>query len=339
MDNQQSDNVDANPTVNNKRWERGVLENLAMAAVTEQRTARRWSIFFKTLVFIYLFIVGGMALYPKFSLEFMEGGSEHTAIIDIIGVIAEGEISNAEAIIIALREALKDINTKGVILNINSPGGSPVQASNVFTEIKRLKEKYPKIPIYSVITDIGASGGYYIAAATDKIYVNQSSIVGSIGVIMNGFGFVGMLDKLGIDRRLIVAGKHKAMLDPFSSLNEYEQKHIQTLMQDVHEQFINAVKIGRGNRLTKEKEVFSGLIWTGTQSIKLGLADGFGSVDSVAREVIGTQKTLNFMAQQNLLDKIIGKLGILLTHTLLSVANELSMQWKNPALITPNTIQ
>jgi protease-4 len=201
-----------------------------------------------------------------------------------------------------------------------------VQSAYVFEEIRRLKEKHPDIPFYAVVSDICASGGYYIAAAADKIYVNQSSMIGSIGVIMNGFGFVNTMEKLGVDRRLLIAGEHKALMDPFSPMNEAENKHMQTLIDDVHQHFISAVKTGRGDRLVETKELFSGLVWTGEQGIKLGLADDFGSVDSVAREVIGTKTKLNFTPQQRLLDKIAGRFGASFGHALGSTINGLSMQ-------------
>ncbi len=327
MENQQESNMDVkNSNANNPGWEREVLEKLAMAAVTEQRRARRWGVFFKMLMFVYLIGVGAMAFYPQFEKGINESDKDHTAIIDVIGVIAEGETASADNIIEGLRDALKNKKTKGVILNINSPGGSPVQAAYVFAEIERLKEKHPGIPIHAVVSDICASGGYYIAAAADKIFVNQSSMIGSIGVIMNGFGFVNVMEKLGIDRRLLIAGEHKALMDPFSPVREEEAKHMQTLLDDVHQQFIAAVRAGRGDRLDESGDMFSGLVWTGTQGIELGLADDFGSVDSVARDVIGTKKKLNFTPQERLLDKIAGTLGASFGHALGSAINSFSMR-------------
>jgi len=310
MENQQSTNTDIKKTSENSPgWEREVLEKLAMAAVTEQRRARRWSVFFKSLMFVYLIAIGVMAFYPKFEQGMSGSDKKHTAIVDVLGVIAESESANADSIIQGLRAALKDQKTQGVILNINSPGGSPVQAAYVFAEIRRLKEKYPDIPIYAVVSDICASGGYYIAAAADKIYVSHSSMIGSIGVILNGFGFVNVMEKLGVDRRLLIAGEHKALMDPFSPVNAEETLHMQTLLDDVHQQFIESVRVGRGDRLIETKDMFSGLIWTGAQGIKLGLADDYGSVDSVARDIIKTEKKLNFTPQERLLDKIASRLG------------------------------
>ncbi len=327
MENQQGEGVQVqSKNENSPGWERDVLEKVAMAAVTEQRRARRWGVFFKMLMLLYLVVIGGMAFYPKFEKSISSSDEKHTAIIDVIGVIAESEAASADSIIDGLRSALKDKQTKGVILNINSPGGSPVQAAYVFEEIRRLKATHPETPIYAVVSDICASGGYYIAAAADKIYVNQSSMIGSIGVIMNGFGFVDIMEKLGVDRRLLIAGKHKALMDPFSPVNSEEAAHMQTLLDDVHQQFIRAVRTGRGDRLQETEDMFSGLVWTGTQGIKLGLADDFGSVDSVARDIIGVKKKLNFTPQENLLDKIAGKLGASFGHALGSAVNGLSMR-------------
>lgn len=288
-------------------WEKEVLEKLAFAAVAEQRKARRWGIFFKLLTFTYLVAILLIATYPRLKSEIGGGENKHTAVIDIQGVIAENEAANAESIIEGLRNAIKDKKTQGVILNINSPGGSPVQAAYIYDEIRRLKQKHPDMPIYSVVSDICASGGYYIAAASDKIYVNQASIIGSIGVIMNGFGFVDVLDKLGVERRLLTAGAHKAMLDPFSPVKETEAQHMQSLLDQVHQQFITAVRDGRGERLKESEDMFSGLVWTGLEGVKLGLADDFGNVDSVAKEVIGAKETVNFTPRERMLDRLVGR--------------------------------
>ncbi|MDQ7091330.1 MAG: signal peptide peptidase SppA [Methylococcales bacterium] len=290
-------------------WEREILEKVALAAVVEQRRSRRWSNFFKSLMFIYLLGILAMTLYPKFKDGFSTGNKPHVAVIDILGVIAASETANADSIIDGLRKAAKDSNTKGIILNINSPGGSPVQSAYIYDEIRQLKEKHPDLPIYSVVGDICASGGYYIAAASDKIFVSPASIIGSIGVIMNGFGFVDVLEKLGVERRLLTAGTHKAMLDPFSPTNEEETQHMQALLDEVHQQFIDAVRTGRGDRLVESDDMFSGLVWTGAKGVKLGLADGFGTIDSVAKDEMGTENTLNFTPQERLLDKLASNLG------------------------------
>lgn len=301
-------------------WEKTVLEKLAFAAIDEQKKARRWGVFFKCLMFAYLTVVLALVIYPNFEAD-MGTQSQHTAVIDVLGMIAEGEPANADSIIEGLRDALKDKNTKGVVLNINSPGGSAVQAAYVFAEIRRQKNKHPDIPIYSVVSDMCASGGYYIASASDKIYVSQASIIGSIGVIMNGFGFTSVMEKLGVQRRLLTAGVHKAMLDPFSPENQQENNHMQTLLDQVHEQFIAAVRQGRGDRLKETPEMFSGLVWTGEQGVDLGLADDFGSVDSVAREVIGAEEKVNFTPSQRLIDRLAGKFGASFAHAISAMLN------------------
>jgi protease IV len=277
------------------------------------------------MTFAYLAIVLAMVIYPNFEAE-IGAQSQHTAVIDVLGMIAEGEPANADSIIEGLRDALKDKNTKGVILNINSPGGSAVQSAYVFEEIRRQKVKHPDMPIYSVVGDMCASGGYYIASASDKIYVSQASIIGSIGVIMNGFGFTHVMEKLGVERRLLTAGTHKAMLDPFSPENQQESKHMQTLLDQVHQQFITAVKLGRGDRLKETPEMFSGLVWTGEQGVNLGLADGFGSVDSVARDIIGTDETVNFTQNERLIDRLAGKFGASFAHAISTAIKSIDLQ-------------
>ncbi len=314
MDNQQE-----NPTTESVKpeWERKVLEQLAFAALNEQKTTRRWGIFFKLLTFSYFLALLLIVAYPNFESE-MSSNGQHTAVVDVLGMIAEGESANAHAIITGLRNAASDQNTKGIILNINSPGGSPVQAADVYDEIKRLKTLHPDLPIYSVVGDICASGGYYIAAASDKIFVNQASLIGSIGVVMNGFGFTHVLEKLGVERRLLTAGEHKAMLDPFLPVKSQETKHMQSLLDQVHQQFIQAVRDGRGQRLkeTEAPEMFSGLVWTGSEGVRLGLADGFGSVDSVSREVFGVEDQVNFTPQEHLMDRLAGKFGTAFGHSI-----------------------
>lgn len=289
-------------------WEQAVLEKLAFAAVEEQKKTRRWGIFFKFLTFTYLAVAIGLLAYPRLEAD-ISTEQGHAAVVDVLGMIAEGEAANADTIIEGLRDAVKDKNTKGIILNINSPGGSAVQSAYVYDEIRRQKAEHPDMPIYAVVGDMCASGGYYVASAADKIYVSQASLIGSIGVIMNGFGFSNVLEKLGVERRLLTAGEHKALLDPFSPLNQQEAKHMQSLLDQVHQQFINAVKQGRGNRLKESPEMFSGLVWNGVEGVKLGLADDFGSVDSVARTVLGTEEKLNFTPREQLIDRLAGKFG------------------------------
>ncbi len=306
-------------------WEREVIEKLAFAAVTEQRRTRRWGIFFKGLLFAYLLVLLFMIAYPRLGGGISDSSEYHTAVVDAVGKIVEGEDTDAQTIIEGLRNAVEDENTKGIILHVNTPGGSPVQASYVFEEIRKIKKENPELPIYAVVSDICASGGYYIAAAADRIYVNQASIVGSIGVIMNGFGFVDTLNKLGIKRRLLTSGAHKAMLDPFSPVKEDEIEHMQKLLEQVHQQFIAAVRLGRGERLQETPEMFSGLVWTGEESVKLGLADGFGSDDYVAREIIGEENMVNFTPQERLLDRLAGTLGAVFARRMESIVQGISL--------------
>ena len=308
MDNQQDHPIKTD-AARESGWEREVIEKLAFAAVTEQTRARRWGIFFKSLIFIYLFAIFGMAMYPKIKQDLGVDSKYHTAVVDVVGVIAEDKDSNAADIIESLRDAVKDKHTKGIILHSNSPGGSPVQSAYVYEEIRNIKKEHPDLPVYAVVSDICASGCYYIASASDKIFVNQSSLIGSIGVLMDGFGFVDGMQKLGVERRLLTAGAHKAMLDPFSPPKADETKYMQGLLDQVHQQFIGAVKAGRGDRLKETPDMFSGLIWTGEAGVKLGVADGFGNDDYVAKDIIGAEKLVDFTQQGSLMDKISGKLG------------------------------
>ncbi len=290
-------------------WERDIIEKLALAAVTEQTRARRWNIFFKSLLFLYLIAIFGFTLYPKIKTNLSDASDDHTAVIDVVGVIAENKDANAASIIESLRDAVKDPHTKGIILHANSPGGSPVQSSYVYDEIRHIKKEHPNLPIYAVVSDICASGCYYIASATDKIFVNPSSLIGSIGVLMDGFGFVDIMQKVGVERRLLTAGAHKAMLDPFSPPKADETQYMQSLLNEVHQQFITAVRDGRQGRLKETPDMFSGLVWTGEAGVKLGVADAFGNDDSVATDLIGAKKQVDFTQQEKLLDKIAGKLG------------------------------
>lgn len=308
MDNQQ-DNPIKTEASRESGWEREVIEKLALAAVTEQTRARRWSVFFKSLLFLYLVAIFGVAMYPKIQQDMGVDGTDHTAVIDVVGLIAEDKDSNAADIIESLRDAVKDKHTKGIILHSNSPGGSPVQSAYVYEEIRNIKKEHPDLPVYAVVSDICASGCYYIASASDKIFVNQSSLIGSIGVLMDGFGFVDVMQKLGVERRLLTAGAHKAMLDPYSPPKADETQYMQGLLDQVHQQFISAVKAGRGDRLKETPDMFSGLVWTGEAGVKLGVADGFGNDDYVAKEIIGAEKLVDFTQQGRLLDKIAGKLG------------------------------
>lgn len=288
------------------RWERGVIEKLAMEALKEQRRARKWGIFFKLLFFAYLTVI--ILLMVDWQ-AIGETGGKHTALVDVSGVIAPGTDASADRVTAALQAAFESKKTQGVVVRINSPGGSPVQSQIVYDEMRRLRKKYPNTPLYVVVEDLCASGGYYIAAAADKIYVSRASIVGSIGVRMDGFGFTGLMDKLGIERRLLTSGKNKAMLDPFSPLDEHHKRFAQQLMDEVHQQFIAAVREGRGKRLKETPDIFSGLIWSGEQSIELGLADGYGTLDQVAREVIKAEDIVDYTQKENIAEKLARRFG------------------------------
>jgi protease IV len=292
---------------NDGQWERGLIEKLATAALKEQRRARLWGIFWKLLTFAYLTFIIVMAMDWKGSTDV--SGGKHTALVEVQGVIAPGSESSAERVMLALQSAFKDKNTQGVVVRINSPGGSPVQAQNIFDEMRRLRLKYPDIPLYAVVEDLCASGGYYVAAAADKIYVAKGSIVGSIGVRMDNFGVVGLMEKLGIERRLITAGKNKAILDPFLPEDPAHKQIAVDLVTEIHNQFIAAVKEGRGKRLKETPDMFSGLIWTGAKSIELGLADGIGGLDYVAREVIKAEDVVDFTQKENLAEKFARRFG------------------------------
>lgn len=291
-------------------WERGVLEKLAMSAIQEQRRARHWSIFFKVLTFGYLFIL--LFLFMGWIGDKSDGAlstGKHTALIELNGVISADSNANADNIIGSLQDAFKDKKTQGVILRINSPGGSPVQSGYINDEIRRLRVQYPNIPLYVVVEDMCASGGYYIAAAADKIYVNKASIVGSIGVLMDGFGFTGTMEKLGVERRLMTAGENKGFMDPFSPRNPKHEEYTRKMLAEIHQQFIDVVKQGRGKRLHETPETFSGLFWSGEQSIKMGLADEIGSVDSVARDVIKAEDIVDFTTHEGIADRLAKKFG------------------------------
>ena len=292
--------------INDPAWERKTLEKLAFSVLDEQRARRRWGIFFKFLGFAYLLVVLIMVVDWGTGVEHQE---RHTALINLNGVIQTKGEANGENMVAALAGAFEEKNAAGIILRINSPGGSPVQSGIINDEIHRLRGKYPEKPLYVVIEDICASGGYYVAVAADKIYVNKASIVGSIGVLMDGFGVTGTMDKLGVERRLLTAGENKGFLDPFSPQAPEHKAHAQLLLNDIHQQFIDVVKAGRGTRLKETPEMFSGLMWTGAQSIQMGLADDFGSVDSVARDVIKAEKVLDYSIQDNIAERFAKRLG------------------------------
>lgn len=292
----------------NDNWERGVLEKVALASIREQRRARQWGIFFKLLGFGYLFLLLFLAL-GWIGRSDMAIPGKHTAVVELRGVIAEDEQASAENVTRGLRDAFKDKNTAGVILLINSPGGSPVQSGYINDEIRRLRQQHPNVPLYAVVEDVCASGGYYVAAAADKIFVDKASIIGSIGVLMDGFGFSDALQKLGIERRLLTAGENKGFLDPFSPIDPTQRAHAQKMLDDIHRQFIEVVKRGRGERLKDAPELFSGLVWTGERSVELGLADALGSASFVAREVIKVEEIVDFTPRENLADRLARRFG------------------------------
>jgi len=297
------------PSQNDEQWERSVLEKVALASVIEQRRTRRWSIFFKLFFFAYIIVISAIAMSPLNGGAVMSKGA-HTAVIDVKGVIISGGEADADSIIKSLNKAIKDPNTKGVILRVNSPGGSPVQSSYVYKAIREVKKNNPDIPVYAVVEDLCASGGYFIASAADKIFVNESSIVGSIGVVMNGFGFTDAMKNLGVERRLYTAGEHKGFLDPFSEVNPGEREHVQSMLNDIHQEFTQAVIKGRGERLIDNPDLFSGLVWAGSESIRLGLTDAIGSVQSVAKNEIGEEKIVDFTAQQPFMERLAKNMGV-----------------------------
>ncbi len=293
---------------NESQWERELVTKLATAALKEQRRARLWGIFFKLLTFAYITFILLLAVDWKGRAE-LASGKKHTAMVELSGLITPGGDASAEKINTALQAAFKDKNTQGVVIRINSPGGSPVQSQTIYDEMRRLRKKYPDVPLYAVVEDICASGGYFVAAGADRIYVSKSSVVGSIGVLMNGFGFTGLMDKLGIDRRLVTAGENKGMLDPFSPVQQRDVEHARKLVGDIHQQFIAVVREGRGKRLKETPDMFSGLIWTGQMSIELGLADALGSLESVARDVIKAEDIVDFTQKEGLAEKVAKRFG------------------------------
>ncbi len=285
-----------------------MLEKVALAAIEEQRRARRWGIFFKLLAFLYLFLLLFLVLGWIGRTDMAIPG-KHSALVELRGVIAADERASADVVVSGLRRAFKDKNTAGVILRINSPGGSPVQAAYINSEIKRLRKEYPHIPLYAVVEDVCASGGYYAAVAADKIFVNPASIIGSIGVLIDGFGFSEALKKLGIERRLLTAGENKGFLDPFSPLDPEQRAHAMRMLEEIHRQFIEVVREGRGERLKETPELFSGLVWTGARSIELGLADDFASAAEVARDVIKAEDIVDFTPEEGLPERLARRFG------------------------------
>jgi len=295
-------------------WQKDVIGRLAFAALDEQRRARRWNIFFKCLLALYLLAL--LILYlPAGWVDLLEGGTKHTALVELSGLISDTSEASADNVIGGLRDAFDSENTKGVILRANSPGGSPVQSSYIYHEIKRLRKLHPDIPLYAVVTDMCASGCYYVVSAADEIYVDDASIIGSIGVRMDSFGFVGSMEKLGIERRLYTAGESKGFLDPFLPSKESDVEHVKVLLAGIHEQFKNAVREGRGDRLKETPQLFSGLVWTGAESVDMGLADHIGSAGQVARDVIGAEDIVDYTQEPDLLKRISDRIGVAMART------------------------
>ena len=295
-------------------WERATLEKLAFAALNEQRLARRWKIFFRLAWLVIIAAVLFAAL--KQSAPSAAKSGPHTAVVDVKGEIAAGTEASAELVVAAMRSALEDEGSMALVLLINSPGGSPVQAGIINDEIVRLKAKHNK-PIYAVVEETCASAAYYIAAAADDIFVDKASIVGSIGVLMDGFGFTGTMEKLGVERRLLTAGENKGFLDPFSPQTERQRAYAQTMLDQIHQQFIAVVKAGRGDRLKATPETFSGLFWTGQQAVEMGLADKLGTLDYVAREVVKAEDIIDYTRRDNVAERLAKRFGAAVGEVLL----------------------
>jgi len=298
-----------NPVPSVSQWERDTLEKLVFATIKEKRAARRWSIFFK----LSFLLVAFLCLWAYFDFNFSDSDADslgrHTALIEINGEIDTEGSGAADTVLPALNKAFADTGSAAVILRINSPGGSPVQAGIIVDEILRLRKGYPQKPLYVVVDEICASGGYYIAAAADEIYVNKASIVGSVGVLMDGFGFTGTMDKLGVERRLLTAGENKGFLDPFSPQSVKHKAHAQEMLNEIHSQFISVVRAGRGKRLKETPETFSGLYWTGVRAVEMGLADGYGTVDTVARDIVKAEDIIDYTTHEGLPERVLKKFG------------------------------
>lgn len=286
-----------------------MLEKLVLSTVRERRAHRRWGIFFKFLTL--LLILFAVATYFDISWPGADGEAlgRHTALIEIDGNIETEGSGSAAVVIPALNKAFADSGSVAVVLHINSPGGSPVQAGMIVDEIHRLRKGYPNKQLYVVVNEICASGGYYIAAAADQIYVNKASVVGSIGVLMEGFGFTGIMSKAGVERRLLTAGENKGFMDPFLPLSDKHRQHAQTMLNEIHQQFIGVVRAGRGKRLKETPDMFSGLFWTGERAITMGLADGLGTVDTVARDVIHAEDIVDYTQHEGLPERVLKKFG------------------------------
>ena len=314
-------NTDAGAPGTNQRkpdaqnWEQGVLRGLVEETLREKRVARRWGVFFKFCMLAYGILL--LVLYAPRDLSLFEPSvTEHTALVEINGVIAQGAQGDADKVAQALRAAFKAEEAKAVVLSINSPGGSPVQAGLIADEIKRLRKLNPDKPLYAVLGDICASGGYYIAAVADRIFADKATLVGSIGVISKSFGFTDLMREVGVERRVMAAGENKALLDPFLPLDEAQKAHMEDLLKEVHEQFISVVQTGRGDKLAQDPNLYSGLIWTGERAIELGLVDALSSVGKVARETVEAEKIIDYTVKPSLLQSIINRFSISISEQL-----------------------
>ncbi len=308
-----------------RHWERNTLEKLVFATLNEQRSARRWKLFFR---FLWLGLILALVWWVYTSESVVSSASTpHTAMVEIKGEIASGAEASAQSVITSLRSAFEDSGAQAVVLLINSPGGSPVQAGIINDEITRLRQLHDK-PVYAVVEETCASAAYYIAAAADNIYVDKASLIGSIGVLMNGFGFTGLMEKIGVERRLLTAGENKAMLDPFSPQDEEQRAYVQSMLSQIHNQFIEVVKKGRGSRLKQDGDTFSGLVWSGQQSIELGLADGLGSLDYVAREIVKAENIVDYTQRENLGFRLAKRFGASIGEGIYFAARSAGFQLK-----------
>jgi len=312
-----SDNNTNRATPEADPWERKVLQDLAFAAIKEQRASRRWGYVFKGFILLYLVAILVMAMSNK---EIQAYAEDHTALVEINGVIAADAEANADTIVTGIRDAFDNLQAKGLILRMNTPGGSPVQSGIINDEIKRLQATRPDFPVYAVIQDVCASGGYYIAVSAKEIYADKASIVGSIGVRMDSFGFTDTIEKLGVERRSITAGENKAFLDPFLPMKEKDIQHAHNMLNNIHQQFIDVVKEGRGDRLANDPDLFSGLFWSGEQALPLGLIDGLANSSTVARDKVGAEKIVDYTPRPDHFDRFAGRFGASLSQALVNLS-------------------
>lgn len=299
---------------NSGAWERKVLEDLAFASLKEQRKSRRWGYVFKGLMFLYLFAVL-MLMIPSGDMAMHK--TQHTALVEINGEISADAEASADKVVTGIRDAFDNENAQGLILRLNTPGGSPVQAGIINDEIKRLQATRPQFPVYAVIQDVCASGGYYIAVAAKEIYADKASIVGSIGVRMDSFGFTGLIDKIGVERRSVTAGENKSFLDPFLPMKEADLEFAHEMLNNIHQQFIDVVKAGRGDRLSNDPRLFTGLFWSGEQALPLGLIDGLANSSTVARDIIGAEEIIDYTLRPSYFDQFSGQLGASMSKLML----------------------